>query len=338
MRDTDGSRTRGFTLIELLVVVAIIAILISILLPALNEARSQTKNVKCLANLRSLGQGLIAYTSELQDRLPRQHPAVYRNQGVDYLMNNPYQNFTYENAMYTQSRFLSGVLRKEFSDGSGRENSVSDQVSTCPTLAGVNPESNFVDFKARTGRPVFPTDYCINNVGVNSDEGGGSGPVGNVRTTDPPQYFGFSPWARNDPALEALAAQYPPQPISKIKRSAEEWMIADAWFRQRTGAPALQQEGPYQVAWSGEALVNFAPHGAKVRSYSFTDTNARNASSSRVRASRQDGKTNTAFFDGHAEPVRSKRLVANGFELMYGFPGTVNPSPLLSPPAGAYWE
>lgn len=57
----------GFTLIELLVVVAIIALLMSILLPTLNQAREQGKQTVCLANQRTLAQGFALYANDFRD-------------------------------------------------------------------------------------------------------------------------------------------------------------------------------------------------------------------------------------------------------------------------------
>ena len=59
----------GFTLVELLVVISIIALLVSLLMPALSRAREQARSVECLSNLRRIALSVVFYSDDNDDEM-----------------------------------------------------------------------------------------------------------------------------------------------------------------------------------------------------------------------------------------------------------------------------
>jgi prepilin-type N-terminal cleavage/methylation domain-containing protein/prepilin-type processing-associated H-X9-DG protein len=274
--------SRGFTLVELLVVIGIIAVLVSILLPAMTNARRQATSLKCLSNLRQIGQAFILYANAHKDY----YPVVRSDTPV---VNDVPQNV--RNNYWTdmiQPYVTSGKGNFEIRTDTEFEAMRNSVLWGCPEWAGwAGSGAGY-----RGGVRIFDNGYAMNHFPTAESN------YPTLASAMPPS----SEWAVRSTAI-VVGKWYKRQEWSK---PAERALIVDAnlWYLYfNAGATIFQQAGTLtaignNASNSGFNTIDRYRHG---KYPAFTPGNGL--------YSRTGGKQqfNVLYADSHAAPVYNIR-------------------------------
>ena len=287
-------RVGGFTLVELLVVIGIIALLISILLPTLSRANAAARNVKCLSNLRSLGQISLLYSNDNEQRVV---PIRISNSPVDPSASDYWPNLLIRADLLEEQkegRPIPGPVNGTIVTGIEY-----DSIVVCPSTpdlaVGMGEDADGArringDFLLNPGGPGKATDfsYLINGYSVANM----AGVIAQTTSGHPNQ----KRWERIPSTQISFAkGDYPPlKSLAAIPGSAEVAYYADG--QQRTEQTIFQPRNADMLPGNR--------HGDWDSSKPVTS-----------------GKTNVTFFDGHAESINRGDL-PGGDPLGTTFPTT----------------
>jgi prepilin-type N-terminal cleavage/methylation domain-containing protein len=121
-------RRKGFTLIELLVVIAVIALLLSVALPALNKAKEKTREVVCQSNLRQWGVVFLTYTVDNSDKFWVEYMATLNTQQGQWML--------------TLSPYYDNINKLRLCASAGKQNPVFPGIGTGRHFWGVDGDDN----------------------------------------------------------------------------------------------------------------------------------------------------------------------------------------------------
>ncbi|MBL7154541.1 MAG: prepilin-type N-terminal cleavage/methylation domain-containing protein [Phycisphaerae bacterium] len=160
----------GFTLVELLVVIAIIALLMAILMPALNRAREQGKRATCLSNLKQLTLAWILYADENDDRIVNGDTGEYGypSSGMYGVGGGHYNERPWVMPDW-RSGMSEGAKRQAIEDGALYEYTKTIKLYKCPTGRKVRNEWRMyaivdaMNCRGWTGRSDMPGSVMLKN-------------------------------------------------------------------------------------------------------------------------------------------------------------------------------
>lgn len=302
MRTSDVSggprRGRGFTLIELLVVVAVIALLVSILLPSLAQARELAKRAKCLVTINSTGKALWLYMTE-NNSLP---PTITYREGNRWRsgMVFPKNRDDYNN------RYYEGILVSRGYLSAG--------ISECPNPRGYigGSRSGMVHNPPRITPPYPPSD---NWYGWRDEDEDIDGPkydysINYAMLGPRPDFENGGDFSRpnSDNAINASRT------VMLAEWNFPRGDVLDSWFNQSWSEAQRLQWGNYRYGPAGMPVATGKP-----------DWNRRHTR----HAGGSYGANNFAFVDGHAEPIEAKMdhvyWWAGYKDAQFGVPSSMRP-------------
>ena len=266
---TRARRPGGFTLVELLVVIGIIALLISILLPALGRARKAAKTVQCLSNLRQIGTTFVMYTNDAKGVVLQ--PVTYD------------ANFT-PTTVYWFQQLSFYMNRRTSRAGSLDDAEISKALKGCPEWAGIDnngdglPDSDKIGYgmSRRLRTPESRTRYHVlyNPAIPVTTPGGINGPVGSDMSAVP----------------GGTVYKPPVWKVTNLKKPSERILFGDS---------QIAFLDPGTAGWDYSGTVGSGDTGRHAGK-PFIDPSM---AAARLRPEYKQHRANYAFVDGHAETL-----------------------------------